>query len=306
MIHVLSANTAHEVILRVPRLVPGGVHRAVDGHRRVGGKGVNVARACGRMGAVVRLVALADARGATELASEPDLVGAAIEVVPLPGDARTDVIVAEAGGRATVVNGMAEPIPPRTVDDLMATMLEGVKPDDLVVLAGSVPGGGPVDLYATLVGAARAAGARTLVDASGPWLRAVMPEGPDVVKVNLAELAGAVGGAPRDCWRRGGALVPNVPALVLSRGSSGARVWADGRRCSVRVPRQAVVCAVGAGDAMTAGIATGLAAGMPLPEATAQGAAWAAAAVRELDLTFDPAVAREVAAETRVARCVSA
>lgn len=304
MIHVLSATTAHEVILGVTRLVPGAVHRAGAGHRRIGGKGVNVARACGRMGVPVRLVALADARGAAELAGEPDLAASTVEIVALPGDARTDVIVAEAGGRATVVNGTAQPVPAGAVDRLVATLVGGLAPGDLVVVAGSVPRGAPDGLYATITERARAMGARVVVDASGPWLRAVLPARPDVVKVNLRELADAIGADERACWRLGQALVPMLPALVLSRGAAGARVWADGRRCSIAVPRQAVVSAVGAGDAMTGGLVAGLAAGMRLPAAVAQGAAWGAAAVRELDLTLDPDVAQAIAAGTRVARCV--
>jgi 1-phosphofructokinase family hexose kinase len=306
MIHVLSANTAHEVILGVQRLAPGDVHRATAGHRRVGGKGVNVARACGRMGVPVRLVALADARGASELATEPDLAGSTLEVVPLARDARTDVVVAEADGRATVVNGIADAVPAAAVRRLVTTLLRGLGPGDLVVLAGSVPVGAPVELYATLVAAARARGARTLVDASGRWLQATLPAGPDLVKVNLAELADALGSPRPACWRDGGSLVPTVPGLVLSRGSHGARVWSGGRRCSVTVPRQAVVSAVGAGDAMTAGLASGIAAGLELPAAVAQGVAWGAAAVRELDLTLDERVAREIASLVRVRGCVRA
>ncbi|MFN8519176.1 MAG: PfkB family carbohydrate kinase [Chloroflexota bacterium] len=149
-------------------------------------------------------------------------------------------------------------------------------------------------------------GARTLVDASGRWLQATLPAGPDLVKVNLAELADALGVTGQACWRDGGSLVPAVRGLVLSRGPRGARVWSAGRRCNVTVPRQAVVSAVGAGDAMTAGLASGIAAGLALTAAVAQGVAWGAAAVRELDLTLDGGVAREIAHQVRVAGCVRA
>jgi fructose-1-phosphate kinase PfkB-like protein len=54
---------------------------------------------------------------------------------------------------------------------------------------------------------------------------------------------------------------------------------------------------------MTAGLVTALAAGARLVEAVAQGAAWGAAAVRELDLTLDPAVARGIARDVRVVGC---
>ena len=139
-----------------------------------------------------------------------------------------------------------------------------------------------------------------------PGSRATLEAGPDICKVNVQELADALGRDVSVCWREGGALAPTAGALVLSRAAAGARVWADGQRCGVRVPSQAVVSGVGAGDAMTAGIAAGIADGITLTEAVARGVAWGAAAVRELDLTLDPAVARAIATEVRVMGCVRA
>jgi 1-phosphofructokinase family hexose kinase len=300
VIHVLSSNTAHEVILGVPRLSVGEVHRAATGHRRVGGKGVNVARACGRMGVPVRLVAIADLRGADELAREPDLAEALLDVVPLAGHARTDVIVAESDGRTTVVNGVGDAVPSTLVERAVGLLVSRFAPDDLVVLAGSLPRGAPIELYATLAHAARTHGVRSIVDASGMWLRASLTAPPDICKVNVGELADMLGAGPAACWRDGGRLVPSVPSLVLSRGASGARVWTDGGRCTIRVPRQRVVSGVGAGDAMTAGMAAALAEGSPLVDAVVRGAAWGAAAVRELDLTLDPDVARSIEPNVRV------
>ena len=108
MIHVFSPNTAHEVILAVARLGPGGVHRASAGRGRVGGKGVNVARACGRMGVPVHLVAIADARAAGELDPGAGPGRLLLDLVPSAGTGRIDVIIAEASGRATVVNGVGD------------------------------------------------------------------------------------------------------------------------------------------------------------------------------------------------------
>lgn len=304
MIHVFSPNTAHEVILGVPRLAAGGVHRATEGFRRVGGKGVNVARACGRMAVPVRVVAVADERAAAELAHEPDLVGGLLEVVRLPGHGRTDVIVAESGGRSTVINGVADAVPEGLVERAAGTLVDGITSGDVLVLAGSLPRGAPVDLYASIVAASRQRGGRVIVDTSGSWLRAAILAAPDVCKVNVRELAEALGSDRATCWRRGRALVPTAGSLVLSAARAGARVWADGQRCTVRVPRQAVVSGVGAGDAMTAGMAVGLAAGTTLLDAVVRGAAWGAAAVRELDLTLDPEVARSLLPEVGVTGCV--
>ena len=57
---------------------------------------------------------------------------------------------------------------------------------------------------------------------------------------------------------------------------------------------------------MTAGIATALANGAGLLDAVARGAAWGAAAARDLDLTLDPDAARAIAADVRVTGCASA
>jgi 1-phosphofructokinase family hexose kinase len=306
VIHVFSPNTAHEVILGVARLAPGGVHRATAGHARVGGKGVNVARACGRMGVPVRLVAIADAPTSDEVTREPDLANATIELIPTGGRSRTDVIVAEASGRATVVNGVGDAVEAGLAERAVAALIEGIAAADLVVLAGSLPKGVPTDLYGRIVRAAHGRAAQVLVDASGAWLRMALEASPDICKVNVRELAEATGTDPDAVWRRGDELAPMARSLVLTRAADGARVWTDGRRCSVLVPRQRVVSGVGAGDAMTAGIAAALSDGATLIAAVAQGAAWGAAAVRELDLTLDPDEARRLLGEVRVTGCVPA
>jgi tagatose 6-phosphate kinase len=294
VIVVFSPTTAHEVILGLERLRPGTVHRAGRAVERVGGKGVNVARMCGRMGVAVRLVAVVDERAAGSLAAEPDLAGAEIRLIASGVSARTDVIAVEAGGRATVLNGTAPGPAPSVIDEAVRRLLDGLVANDLLVLTGSLPVGTPAELYARLVAAARQRGATSLVDASGVWLREALPSAPDVVKVSADELAAARVSTAARAWADGRSLAPEPHALVVTAGARGARAWSGGEGWTVAAPRQAAVNPIGAGDAVCAGLAAGLAARGPLVGALADGVAWAAAKVRDFDLALDPAFARRV------------
>ncbi len=305
MIVVFSPNTAQELIVGVPRLAPGAVHRATRAIERIGGKGVNVARFCGLMGVGVRLVAVTDDAGQRALMEDPDLALATIEVVPSGVRARTDVIVVEPTGRATVLNGTAEGPVATVIGSAVEQITEGLGPEDLLVLTGSLPAGASADVYPRLIKEARARGAMTLLDASGAWLRAALPAGPDVLKVSAQELADAREVSPAEAWRDGRIVAPEPGSVIVTAGPRGARLWSDDTRWTVAAPRVAPVNPIGAGDALMAGLCAGMAAGSSLPEALAQGVAWAAAKVQDFDLSFDPGVARALRPGVRVVRRTS-
>lgn len=302
MIVVFSPSTAHELILDVSRLVPGEVHRASRAVERIGGKGVNVARFCGRMGVAVRLVAIADQPGAFALTHEPDLALATVQIVPSGVRARTDVIALEASGRATVLNGTAPGPDPAVMGTATDLLLDGLRPGDLLVLTGSVPVGSPPDLYARLVHAVRDLGARSVLDASGAWLRAALPAAPDVVKVSVAELAGARDVPLAAAWSDGRAAAPEPASLIVTAGRRGARLWSDGSCWTVAAPSQIPVNPIGAGDALMAGLCGRLSFGGSLVDALADGVAWGAAKVRDFDLSLDAELARSLRAGVRVVR----
>lgn len=302
MIVIFSPTTAHELILGMPRLAPGEVHRATRVVERIGGKGVNVARFCGRMGVAVRLVAVADEPGAQALAVEPDLSLATVQVMPSGVRARTDVICVEEGGRATVVNGAAPGPAPDVIEASITMLLDGLRANDLLVLAGSLPPNVPQDLYARLIRVAREVGARSMLDASGVWLRAALPAAPDVVKVSTAELAGARDLTTSAAWSRGRDAAPEPAALIVTAGRRGARLWTDVDRWTLLAPAQVPINPIGAGDATMAGLCAGLAAGGSIADALADGVAWGGAKVRDFDLALDPALARALRPEVSVVR----
>ncbi len=269
---------------------------------RIGGKGVNVARFCGRMGVAVRLVAIADQTGATALSREPDLALATVAGGAIGCPRPHGCHLRGGHGRATVLNGSAPGPGPAIIEAATGQLLAGLGVGDLLVLTGSLPAGSSPESYARLVRGARERGARTVLDASGDWLRSALPAAPDVVKVSAVELADACDVTPSTAWSDGRAVAPQPGALIVTAGRRGARLWSDEDCWTVAAVGQLPVNPVGAGDALMAGLCGHLATGGTLVDAVAEGVAWAAAKVHDFELSFDTELARSLRPGVSVVR----
>jgi fructose-1-phosphate kinase PfkB-like protein len=122
---------------------------------------------------------------------------------------------------------------------------------------------------------------RCLVDASGALLRSAADARPFLVKPNREELeallgdridgVGAAAAAARRLCTRG------IGMVVVSLGAEGALLASGGRVCHAVAPPQPAGNTVGSGDCLLAGIAVGLARGLPLDEVLRLGVACGAA-----------------------------
>ncbi len=179
----------------------------------------------------------------------------------------------------------------------------------VVVLAGSLPPGAPVDGYARLARLAAAAGARVVVDSAGPSLAAALEAGPWLVKVNADEAQSITGAsastavralaAAGELRRRGAAIA------IVTRGVHGAALATEAGTWTLgNLPAaQRGAFSVGSGDAFLAGFLAGVARGLT-PDAALRlaGAAGVANARTPGQGELDPAdVERALAALTVVA-----
>ena len=155
----------------------------------------------------------------------------------------------------------------KTVDDLAA--------GDVLVLAGSTPDG-TGRAHAAMSLAARDRGVHVVVDASGSALDGLLETRPEAVKVSVDE-ARELGGtrdASADAGRPG--RLADVPIVGITDGEAGLRAWLpDGRAMHVTPPPSpSVVATLGAGDAVTAGLAIAIARGDDPLEGSASGRRW--------------------------------
>ncbi|HEY8003850.1 MAG TPA: 1-phosphofructokinase family hexose kinase [Phenylobacterium sp.] len=303
----LTMNPAVDVSLAVDRLAPGAKLRCEGGERDPGGGGVNVARVIRRLGADA--VAVYPAGGPTGAILQ-ELVareGVASVVTPIGGETREDFTVLEQSSGAQyrfVLPG------PRLHDlEWMACLKTlanlPVRPT-VICASGSLPPGVPADFYARVGEVASGWGARFVLDASGPALKAALDSNIHLIKPNLAELRELTGSATEDeasLVRASRKLIgqARIEAVALTLGANGALlITADGAWRAKALP-VAAISSVGAGDSFLGAMIWAQAGGKPLLEAFRYGVAGGAAAVRSAGTELARAAEiRRLVAEVKV------
>ncbi|MCM2423631.1 1-phosphofructokinase family hexose kinase [Streptomyces sp. RKAG293] len=279
MILTVTLNAALDVTYFVDRLVPRTSHRVDTVHERAGGKGVNVARVLSTLGRPAVVTGLCGGDTGDRLRGELRTAGLRDELVPVAGESRRTVtIVSREDGDATVFNETGPSVTPAEWAAFTARYTRLLRDADVVVLAGSLPPGLPADAYAHLVTLARGEGVATVLDTSGPALRAALAAGPDVVKPNADELA-AVTGLEDVAAAAAGLRAMGARTVVASRGPDGLHAITPQGSWRATPPERLTGNPTGAGDACVAALAAGLATGAPWPAVLCEAVALSAAAV---------------------------
>jgi fructose-1-phosphate kinase PfkB-like protein len=305
---IVGPNLSLDQTVAVPRLRVGTIHRVPEVLRLAGGKGGNVARALAILGGEPLLCGFAG--GPVGRLVEANLVrdGVPHRLVATAGETRICFSVADdASGEQTEFYEAGSAVTVNEVAALLAAVEACLADQRWVVITGSLPPGAPDDLYATLIERAHRAGARTLLDAKGRALAAGLEAGPDVLKINRAELADHVGrelatpvmvamaaaevvGLPSDPPPVAGfqgasprdGRPARAPGAVITLGAAGAVVAGVDGWWRVMAPPGAARSPVGSGDSAAAGVVLGLERGLGLREAARLGVAAGTANARHL------------------------
>lgn len=263
-VHSLTLNPAIDQTVMLDRLVPGEVHRARSVRQNAGGKGVNVASCLADWGVPVIAHGLLGSDNAAPFDALFEAKAIDNRCVRIAGATRVNLKLVDRDGTTDInLDGIA--VDENAVGMVVATLGAAAQPGDLVILSGSVPPGCPFDIYVTLTARLKHKGCRVLLDTSGPPLKSALDADilPDIVKPNWEELCAWTGQADMDqaalmeaahtLLRRGVGLV------VISMGGEGALFMSEQGSVSASLPLEDVASTVGAGDAMVAGIAAGIA-----------------------------------------------
>lgn len=294
---VVSLNPALDVTHHFDTVDWAGVNRPHHVTARPGGKGLNVAFTLRALGADVRVAGLAGGAAGAAVRDGAAAGGVPTAFTPVGGETRRTFTVVDAGrGQAAVFNEPGPEISAAEFAAFRSAYLTELATVSVVVLTGSLPPGLPTDSYAVLVAAAVRAGVPSLLDAGGEALRLGAAAGPEIIKPNLAELELAAGrslraspaprpadDAPADLAAVAAAtrdlLIAGARAAVVSLGPDGLLALAGRDYWHVGSPEVTVRNPTGAGDAVVAGLALGLARGWDWPDRLRHAAALGAATV---------------------------
>ncbi len=260
MVYTVTFNPAVDYIVRADRIKEGEVNRLSGEEIYFGGKGINVSLVLKELGVASKALGFvagftgeAIERGVREKGVETDFVRLA------EGFSRINIKIKS--DTETELNGCGPAIPEEAVKSLF-DRLDGIRDGDTLVLAGSIPGSLPADMYERVLARLAGRNVRIAADASGELLMKVLKYRPFLVKPNnfeLEEMFGVRLDTEEKIAEYAGKLkgLGAVNVLVSMAGDGALLIDEYGalHRCGV-CPGQ-VKNSVGAGDSMVAGFIAG-------------------------------------------------
>ncbi len=271
----LTPNLTCDIILAVPDLTPGEVHRATGVAKIPGGKGVNVARITRTLAYQVEIGGFLAGYNGRYCEHSYTADGLRGHYVWYEGETRDSILINEPDGRSTVINEDGSPVGEESVLELARHIHDVIGQFKWLSSSGSVPPGAPMEAYMQLIEASRPA--KIAIDSHGRMLAAAAHQGLDLLRINHLEASDLLGRNIDTVEQAAEACAIlhdwGNRHVAISLGEPGA-VGYDGVDCwHVNPPAVTVISNVGAGDAMFAGMITAFMAGKSFAEALRQGVA---------------------------------
>jgi 6-phosphofructokinase 2 len=280
----LTFSPTLDVATSVDVVTPSRKLRCESPRFEPGGGGINVARVAQRLGAdVIAVAPLGGDRGQLvhrQLESE----GVLVEQIVVDHTIRQSfAVIEESTGHQFRFVLPPHPLDPDDARRCVEAACTLAEPAACLVVSGSIDLPDVHEVLKNIV--ALVDPTPVLIDTSGAALDAALHSGAALVKPSARELTDLVGRALRtegDIITAAIEVIEqsNVGALLVSIGSGGAVLARKGTSIvRFRAPTVQVRSAIGAGDSLVAGIATGLARGSDLVEAIRLGIAAGTATV---------------------------
>ena len=283
MIITVTLNPAVDQTLELDHLTLGDTNRVRDSRIDPGGKGINVSRVLRELGRESLASGLAP--GSLGKFVEHSLLelGILCDFVHTRGQTRTNLtVVDESAHETTLLSYRGPDVDPRHIVTLETRLKRYMHSGDWLVVAGSLPPSIALGTYPELMELGHQAGAHTVLDADAEALEAGLTGRPEIAKANLHEaerLLGRTLESDRDLLRAGEDMRrAGAGIAVITAGPRGAVAVAEDDVWWAWPPEMVVSSAVGAGDALLAGMLLKLEEGADIQDAMRWGTAAGAAA----------------------------
>lgn len=263
MITILSLNPALDRLIKINEFVPECLNKVEDIKVYPGGKGINVTRILHQLGCEVAVIGFAGGDNGKKIDKVLDDEGITRNFAWIESDTRENIKIFNlATGKETEIN-QAGKADKKDMELLQKSFKNMLKDTEVLVLAGSLPDGLPVDTYNTFIKFARYRNIPTILDTSGEYLRYGLKNKPYLVKPNLPEVEEITGlkitsikdlEKAVDFFRDKG-----IEFVTISLGEEGAVFANQNKSVWVKSTMDVKpVNTIGAGDAMVAALAAGL------------------------------------------------
>lgn len=259
MIYTVTLNPALDKEYRVLELLPNTILRASAVKIDYGGKGFNIARMLATFGSDCIALGFVGGHTGDVLSEGLKGIGITTDFVHVSGETRTNIsAVSDKDDGYIKINEPGPEVSIKETDELLQKMEALIQPGDWWVLAGSLPLGIPVDIYARMIRLINKGGARAILDSSGDALKLGCLAEPFLIKPNLEEITQISEVEVNDLIGIGKAITRihelGVKNIILSAGKDKA-ICSDGMKQWAGIPPKInEMNPTGAGDAMLAAI----------------------------------------------------
>lgn len=260
MVYTVTFNPAIDYVVHTGEMKLGATNRSEKEEIYFGGKGINVSIVLRELG--IDSKALGFTAGFTGEAIEQglDRMGIDTDFVWLEhGNSRINVKIKSA--EETELNGQGPDIDDKAISALFEK-LDGLKDDDTLILAGSIPSSLPSDIYQRILQRLSNKKIKAVVDATKDLLLNVLQYKPFLVKPNNHELGDMFGvelksDADIEKYARKLQDMGAVNVLISMAGDGAMLIDEFGKMHRCGVCKGKVKNSVGAGDSMVAGFTAG-------------------------------------------------
>ncbi len=261
MIYTVTLNPAIDYVVHTGKMRLGEVNRSAGEEMYFGGKGINVSLVLKELG--IPSTALGFVAGFTGDAIEREMAdaGVATDFVKLKkGNSRINIKIKST--EETDLNGSGPDI---EADELNAFFdkLKSIKDGDTIILAGSIPGSLPSNVYEKILEKLSDRNVRVVVDATKELLFGVLKFHPFLVKPNHHELGEMFDTeistkVEAEIYAKKLQEMGAGNVLVSMAGEGAVLLDENGKTHRCGVCKGTVKNSVGAGDSMVAGFVAGL------------------------------------------------
>ncbi len=259
MIYTLTLNPAIDKTAEIADFTLGSVNRITSLRIDVGGKGINVSKVIKTLGGKSVAMGIVGGSGGDMICNYLEEQGIEFDFIKTDYETRVNFKIIDTDNKVnTDINESGNPISAEDVDEVFRKLDARIKPNDIVVIAGSVPKGAPFNIYAKLVRLCNAHEALAILDADGVLLCEGIKSKPFLIKPNIDELRRMSKKeltSVCDIATYAKSIVDSgIPNVVVSLGGDGALFCSKDGIYHAHGLKVAVRSTVGAGDSMVAAI----------------------------------------------------
>jgi len=254
MIYTLTLNPSIDYYVTLPAFAAGQVNRITEAKQVAGGKGINVAIVLKNYDVEAKALGFIGGSTGEFIKRELNERGVLTDFTPIKGETRINVKIR--ADQESELNAAGPAIADGELDDLM-NRFDKMEEGDIVVLAGSIPGSLPSDLYRRIAEVLSRKGVKFALDTTKDAMLEVLPLRPFFIKPNhheLGEIFDVEISSKEKAIPYARKLVEQgAENVVISFAGEGALLVNADCVYSANAPKGKLVNSVGAGDSLVAG-----------------------------------------------------